>query len=178
MSVAFGAGWTPCLGPILGAILTYTAATADLSRGLPLLLAYSLGLALPFLLAAVAVERFLEAVTRLRPHLARVSAGERSVVDHRRRVDDVRLLYRARDLHADDHASSAEEAALMSSRDARSQDKLCPSHSFASLSSSRVGTGLSSTSAHPSSRHRAAISGSSRPVSATISLGEMPRSRI
>jgi cytochrome c-type biogenesis protein len=73
VGVAFGAGWTPCLGPILGAILTYTAATADLSRGLPLLLAYSLGLALPFLAAAVAVERFLETVSRLRPHLARVS---------------------------------------------------------------------------------------------------------
>jgi cytochrome c-type biogenesis protein len=73
VGVAFGAGWTPCLGPILGAILTYTAATADLSRGLPLLLAYSLGLALPFLVAAVAVERFLETVTKLRPHLARVS---------------------------------------------------------------------------------------------------------
>jgi cytochrome c-type biogenesis protein len=73
VGIAFGAGWTPCLGPILGAILTYTAATADLARGLPLLLAYSLGLALPFLVAAVAVERFLETVTRLRPHLARVS---------------------------------------------------------------------------------------------------------
>jgi cytochrome c-type biogenesis protein len=73
VGVAFGAGWTPCLGPILGAILTYTAATADLTRGLPLLLAYSLGLAIPFLLAAVAVERFLETVTRLRPYLARVS---------------------------------------------------------------------------------------------------------
>jgi cytochrome c-type biogenesis protein len=73
VGVAFGAGWTPCLGPILGAILTYTAAQADLSRGLPLLLAYSLGLAIPFLLAAVAVERFLETVTKLRPHLLRVS---------------------------------------------------------------------------------------------------------
>jgi cytochrome c-type biogenesis protein len=73
VGIAFGAGWTPCLGPILGAILTYTAATADLSRGLPLLLAYSLGLALPFLVAAVAVERFLATVTRFRPHLARAS---------------------------------------------------------------------------------------------------------
>jgi cytochrome c-type biogenesis protein len=73
VGIAFGAGWTPCLGPILGAILTYTAAEADLSRGLPLLLAYSLGLAIPFLLAAVAVERFLATVTRIRPHLARVS---------------------------------------------------------------------------------------------------------
>lgn len=73
VGIAFGAGWTPCLGPILGAILTYTAAAADLSRGLPLLLAYSLGLAIPFLLAAVAVERFLETTTRFRPYLARVS---------------------------------------------------------------------------------------------------------
>ncbi|MEP6732360.1 MAG: cytochrome c biogenesis protein CcdA [bacterium] len=73
VGAAFGAGWTPCLGPILGAIFTYTAATADLSRGLLLLFAYSLGLALPFLLAAVAVERFLETVTRIRPYLARVS---------------------------------------------------------------------------------------------------------
>ncbi|CAN5183471.1 cytochrome c biogenesis protein CcdA [soil metagenome] len=73
VGIAFGAGWTPCLGPILGAILTYTAATADLSRGLPLLLAYSLGLALPFLAAAVAVERFLETVARIRPYLARIS---------------------------------------------------------------------------------------------------------
>jgi cytochrome c-type biogenesis protein len=73
VGVAFGAGWTPCLGPILGAILTYTAASADLATGLPLLLAYSLGLALPFLLAAVAVERFLSAVTRIRPYLMRVS---------------------------------------------------------------------------------------------------------
>jgi cytochrome c-type biogenesis protein len=73
VGIAFGAGWTPCLGPILGAILTYTAANADLSRGLPLLLAYSIGLALPFLLAAVAVERFLETVKRIRPYLARIS---------------------------------------------------------------------------------------------------------
>jgi cytochrome c-type biogenesis protein len=73
VGVAFGAGWTPCLGPILGAILTYTAAEADLARGLPLLLAYSLGLALPFLVAAVAVERFLVTVKRFRPYLSRVS---------------------------------------------------------------------------------------------------------
>ncbi len=73
VGVAFGAGWTPCLGPILGAILTYTAAQADLSRGLPLLLAYSLGLALPFLAAAVAVERFIVAVRRFRPYMGIVS---------------------------------------------------------------------------------------------------------
>ena len=73
VGMAFGAGWTPCLGPILGAILTYTAEAADLSKGLSLLFAYSLGLAIPFILAAVAVERFLEAVKRIRPYLSRVS---------------------------------------------------------------------------------------------------------
>ena len=64
VGVAFGAGWTPCLGPILGAILTYTASAASLSRGLVLLLSYSMGLAVPFLVAALAVERFLEIFAR------------------------------------------------------------------------------------------------------------------
>lgn len=64
VGIAFGAGWSPCLGPILGAILTYTASAADLSRGLLLLLSYSLGLAVPFLAAALAVERFLELFAR------------------------------------------------------------------------------------------------------------------
>ena len=59
VGIAFGAGWSPCIGPILGAILTYTASEADLGRGLLLLFVYSMGLAIPFLLAAVAVERFL-----------------------------------------------------------------------------------------------------------------------
>lgn len=48
VGVAFGAGWTPCIGPILGAVLIYTSSSADLNRGLALLLFYSIGLALPF----------------------------------------------------------------------------------------------------------------------------------
>lgn len=60
VGLAFGAGWSPCLGPILGAILTYTASEADLPRGLLLLFTYSLGLAVPFLAAALGVERFVE----------------------------------------------------------------------------------------------------------------------
>ncbi|HLA90089.1 MAG TPA: cytochrome c biogenesis protein CcdA [Gemmatimonadaceae bacterium] len=60
VGLAFGAGWSPCLGPILGAILTYTASEADLARGLLLLFTYSLGLAVPFLAAALGVERFVE----------------------------------------------------------------------------------------------------------------------
>jgi cytochrome c-type biogenesis protein len=61
VGVAFGAGWTPCIGPILGSILTYAASQGDVSRGVLLLAAYSLGLAIPFVLAAVAMERFLTA---------------------------------------------------------------------------------------------------------------------
>src|SRR6476646_257951 len=66
VGVAFAAGWTPCIGPILGAILTYAASQADVSRGVMLLGAYSMGLALPFLLAAVAIERFVALFQRMR----------------------------------------------------------------------------------------------------------------
>jgi cytochrome c-type biogenesis protein len=59
VGLAFGAGWSPCIGPILGAVLTYTSATATLGQGMGLLLAYSLGLGIPFLLAALAVDRFI-----------------------------------------------------------------------------------------------------------------------
>ena len=73
VGVAFGAGWTPCIGPILGSILLYTSSTADLTRGLGLLFAYSMGLAVPFLLSTLAVDRFLSAFHRARPWLAWVS---------------------------------------------------------------------------------------------------------
>jgi cytochrome c-type biogenesis protein len=59
VGMAFAAGWTPCIGPILGAVLTYTASSADLNRGLVLLSAYSLGLAVPFVIAALAIDKFL-----------------------------------------------------------------------------------------------------------------------
>jgi cytochrome c-type biogenesis protein len=70
VGIAFGAGWTPCIGPILGSILTYAASSADLRRGLWLLLAYSLGLAVPFLLSAVAVERFLDFFSRMKRQMS------------------------------------------------------------------------------------------------------------
>lgn len=69
VGVAFGAGWSPCIGPILGSILTYAATQGDVHRGVSLLGAYSLGLAVPFLLAAVAVERFLVAFSVVRRHM-------------------------------------------------------------------------------------------------------------
>jgi cytochrome c-type biogenesis protein len=66
VGMAFAAGWTPCIGPILGAVLTYTASSADLNRGLVLLSAYSLGLAVPFVLAALMVDRFIGLFKRYR----------------------------------------------------------------------------------------------------------------
>ncbi len=59
VGLAFGAGWTPCIGPILGSILTYASSTADWHRGVVLLFAYSLGLAIPFVLSAIAIDRFM-----------------------------------------------------------------------------------------------------------------------
>ena len=73
VGVAFAAGWTPCIGPILGGILTYTATQADFAKGMVLLLTYALGLALPFVLSAVAVERLIELTRAYAKHLVWVS---------------------------------------------------------------------------------------------------------
>ncbi len=75
VGMAFAAGWTPCIGPILGAVLTYTASSADLNRGLLLLLAYSLGLAVPFLLAALMIDRFMVLFKRYRGAIVWMSRG-------------------------------------------------------------------------------------------------------
>ncbi len=69
VGVAFGAGWTPCIGPILGTILMYGMAASDVGRGTALLAAYSLGLAIPFVLAAIAIPQFLAAFRRVRQYI-------------------------------------------------------------------------------------------------------------
>jgi cytochrome c-type biogenesis protein len=66
VGAAFGAGWTPCIGPILGSILTLAGASDTIWSGVGLLFVYSVGLAVPFLLAALALERFLNAFRRFR----------------------------------------------------------------------------------------------------------------
>jgi cytochrome c-type biogenesis protein len=76
--LVFGAGWTPCIGPVLGAVLTYASARATMSGGILLLGSYALGMAIPFLLAAFATGSFLDTSKRLRrllPALERVSGG-------------------------------------------------------------------------------------------------------
>lgn len=66
VGIAFGAGWTPCIGPILGAILTYGFSQDTMWAGVGLLATYSLGLAVPFLLAALALDWFLQVFKRFR----------------------------------------------------------------------------------------------------------------
>lgn len=73
---AFGAGWTPCIGPVLAGILTLAAARGTVGDGMLLLAAYSAGLAIPFLLATVALDRFVVASRAFRrwlPWVNRVS---------------------------------------------------------------------------------------------------------
>lgn len=72
IGLAFAFGWTPCIGPVLATILTLAAQEASLQRGVTLLLAYSLGLGVPFVLAAVAVRPFMGFMQRFRSHLGTV----------------------------------------------------------------------------------------------------------
>jgi cytochrome c-type biogenesis protein len=63
---AFAFGWTPCIGPILGAVLTMSATTMGVSDGAVLLSIYSMGLAVPFLLVAAFTDRFMESMVKFR----------------------------------------------------------------------------------------------------------------
>lgn len=59
VGIAFGAGWTPCVGPILGSILLYASTTGSVFTGIQLLAVYSVGLGLPLILSAMGVQSFL-----------------------------------------------------------------------------------------------------------------------
>jgi cytochrome c-type biogenesis protein len=72
MGLAFALGWTPCIGPILAAILAIAASKATVAKGAGLLALYSLGLGVPFIIAALAVEPFAAFLARFRAHLAHV----------------------------------------------------------------------------------------------------------
>jgi len=62
----FAIGWTPCVGPILGSILLVASTAQDTSRGITLLVSYSMGLAIPFFLGSLSIERFLPLFQRYR----------------------------------------------------------------------------------------------------------------
>jgi len=72
MGLAFAFGWTPCIGPILAAILSIAAAEATVAKGAGLLAVYSAGLGIPFLMAAFMIEQFSALFMRMRGHLANV----------------------------------------------------------------------------------------------------------
>jgi cytochrome c-type biogenesis protein len=69
VGLAFAFGWTPCIGPILGAILVYASQQETVAQGVLLLVAYSLGLGIPFILSGLAVNGFFAAFGRLRRHM-------------------------------------------------------------------------------------------------------------
>ncbi len=69
LGLAFAFGWTPCIGPQLGAILSLAASEASVARGTSLLALYAAGLGIPFLLAAIFVQRSMGLMNRLKPHM-------------------------------------------------------------------------------------------------------------
>jgi cytochrome c-type biogenesis protein len=72
---AFAFGWTPCVGPILAVILGFAAEQDSVAKGILLLAVYSLGLAVPFLLTSLGIERFLKFYSRFRAHMHAVEVG-------------------------------------------------------------------------------------------------------
>jgi len=75
VGVTFAIGWTPCVGPILGAILSLAGTAETVGRGIGLLVAYSAGLGVPFLVSAIALGAFLKFFKRYRPFIPIVERG-------------------------------------------------------------------------------------------------------
>ncbi len=75
VGVTFAIGWTPCVGPILGGILSLAATAENVGRGVTLLIAYSAGLGVPFMLSAFALGPFLAFFKRYRPFIPVVERG-------------------------------------------------------------------------------------------------------
>jgi cytochrome c-type biogenesis protein len=75
VGITFAIGWTPCVGPILGAILTLASTSENVGRGVGLLVAYSAGLGVPFLLSSLALGAFLKFFRRYRPFIPIVERG-------------------------------------------------------------------------------------------------------
>ena len=73
LGMAFAAGWTPCIGPILSSILFYAGSLDTIWQGVLLLTSYSLGMAVPFLLAALLIQRFTLLLERFKKHLTVIS---------------------------------------------------------------------------------------------------------
>jgi cytochrome c-type biogenesis protein len=72
IGLAFAFGWTPCIGPVLATVLAVAASEDSVARGVQLLFVYSLGLGVPFVLAAIAIRPFLSFLQRIKKHLTLV----------------------------------------------------------------------------------------------------------
>jgi len=72
LGLAFAFGWTPCIGPVLGSILFLAADSASVAKGMLLLAVYAAGLGIPFLLAAIFLNRFIGMMQSMRKHMATV----------------------------------------------------------------------------------------------------------
>ena len=75
LGMAFAFGWTPCVGPILGAILTYAGTVSNVNEGIRLLLIYSAGLGIPFLLTALFIQYFSGFFNRIKRYLGIIERG-------------------------------------------------------------------------------------------------------
>lgn len=75
LGLAFAFGWTPCIGPQLGAILSLAAGEASVTRGTVLLGVYALGLGVPFLLSAMFLTRAMGLMNRIKPYMHRIEQG-------------------------------------------------------------------------------------------------------
>ncbi len=75
MGLAFAFGWTPCIGPQLGMILSLAATGGEMGRGTALLGVYALGLGIPFLLSAIFITRSIGLMNRIKPYLGMIERG-------------------------------------------------------------------------------------------------------
>ena len=75
VGAAFGFGWTPCIGPILGSILTVAAIEANINKSILLLSSYSLGLAIPFIISGILIDKFLLFSKNVRKYISTITKG-------------------------------------------------------------------------------------------------------
>lgn len=73
VGMAFGAGWTPCVGPMLGAILAVAASTQDIFKGIVILISYSIGLGIPFFISGLIVHKFFEHFKKIKKYFKIIS---------------------------------------------------------------------------------------------------------
>ena len=73
VGMAFGFGWTPCIGPILGSIITLAALEENIGKGTLLLSFYSLGLAIPFVISGILIDKFLFFSSNLKKYISTIT---------------------------------------------------------------------------------------------------------